>query len=40
MGRVIRAQRKGRAKGVYRGHTMRRIAPPQYRVLDYAERKG
>jgi len=40
MGRVIRAQRKGRRNGVYRSHKHHRIAPAQYRVLDYAERHG
>jgi len=40
MGRVIRAQRKGRANGVYRAHKHHRIGKPNYRTLDYAERNG
>jgi large subunit ribosomal protein L8e len=40
MGRVIRAQRKGKGHGVYRAHKHHRIAAAQYRRLDYAERHG
>jgi len=38
MGRVIRAQRKGRANGVYRAHKHHRVAAANYRIYDYAER--
>jgi len=40
MGRVIRAQRKGAPKGVFRAHTMLRKGPAKLRALDYAERRG
>jgi len=40
MGRVIRAQRKGKACGVFKAHTSGRIAAPYYRTLDFAERHG
>jgi large subunit ribosomal protein L8e len=40
MGRVIRAQRKGRSKGVFRTHKVHRVAPARFRNLDYAERHG
>jgi len=40
MGRVIRAQRKGRAKGVFKTHTTHRVAPARFRNLDYAEKHG
>lgn len=40
MGRVIRAQRKGRAKGVFRTHKTHRVAPASFRNYDYAERHG
>jgi len=40
MGRVIRAQRKGRQNGVYRAHKHHRVGAPNYRALDYAERNG
>jgi large subunit ribosomal protein L8e len=40
MGRVIRAQRKGRAKGVYKAHKHHRVAPAAFRSLDFAERNG
>ncbi|EGR34703.1 large subunit ribosomal protein 2, putative [Ichthyophthirius multifiliis] len=40
MGKVIRAQRKGRANGVFKAHKSGRIAPAQYRVYDFAERQG
>jgi len=40
MGRVIRSQRKGRAKGVYKSHNHHRVAPAAFRVLDFAERNG
>jgi len=40
MGRVVRAQRKGRQGGVFKSHKHHRVACPQYRVLDYTERNG
>merc|ERR1711907_536561 len=40
MGRVIRAQRKGRQKGVYKSNTHLRTAPAAFRTLDYAEKRG
>jgi len=40
VGRVIRSQRKGRAKGVYKSHNHHRVAPAAFRVLDFAERNG
>lgn len=40
MGRVIRAQRKGRQKGVYKSHNHHRVAPAAFRSLDFAERNG
>jgi len=40
MGRVIRAQRKGRQNGAYRSHKHHRVANPLYRPLDFAERHG
>jgi len=40
MGRVIRAQRRGRPNGVFRSHTIGRAGQPKHRALDYAERKG
>jgi len=39
MGRVIRAQRKGRG-GIFKAHTHKRQGPAHHRVLDFAERKG
>jgi hypothetical protein len=39
MGRVIRAQRKGRGS-VFRSHTKHRKGAPRLRSLDYAERHG
>ncbi|PHJ23168.1 60s ribosomal protein [Cystoisospora suis] len=39
MGRVIRAQRKGRGS-VFRAHTHKRKGAAQLRPLDYAERRG
>lgn len=40
MGRVIRAQRKGKACGVFKSHKSNRVAPPRYRTWDFAERHG
>ena len=40
MGKVIRSQRKGKPKGVYRGLKSKRVAPPRYRNLDYTEKEG
>jgi len=39
MGRVIRAQRKGRGS-VFRSHTKHRKGAPRLRALDFAERHG
>jgi large subunit ribosomal protein L8e len=39
MGRVIRGQRKGKGS-VFTAHTTGRIAPAQFRKLDYLEREG
>jgi large subunit ribosomal protein L8e len=40
MGKVIRCQRKGKAKGVFKTHKHHRVAAPYYRTLDYSERNG
>ena len=40
MGRTIRSQRKGRPNSIYRPHNFVRKAEPQYRTLDYSERRG
>jgi len=39
MGRVIRAQRKGKGS-VFRAVTTHRVGPAKFRSLDYAERSG
>jgi large subunit ribosomal protein L8e len=39
MGRVIRGQRKGKGS-VFRAHVTHRVAPAQFRKLDYIEREG
>jgi len=39
MGRVIRACRKG-GSTVYKSHTHHRVAPAQFRTLDFSERNG
>jgi len=39
MGRVIRAQRKGSSR-VFRSHYTNKVAPAQFRTLDFAEREG
>ena len=39
MGRVIRAQRKGRGS-IFKAHTANRQGPSKLRTLDYAERHG
>jgi len=39
MGRVIRAQRKG-SSTIFKAHSSKRIAPAQFRTLDFAEREG
>lgn len=39
MGRVIRAQRKGRGS-VFKAHTKKRVGAPKLRSLDFAERRG
>jgi len=40
MGRVIRAQRKGRAGGVFKSHNKHRKGAATFRTLDYAENHG
>eukprot|EP01132_Coremiostelium_polycephalum_P002443 gene2443-3016_t len=40
MGRIIRAQRKGKAGSVFGAHTHHRKGTPRFRALDYAERHG
>ena len=40
MGKIIRSQRKGKPGSVYRTPKSKRIAPPRYRNLDFAERQG
>jgi len=40
MGRVMRAQRQGRSKGVFRTHKVHRVAAAKFRNWDYAERNG
>jgi large subunit ribosomal protein L8e len=40
MGRVIRAQRKGRAEGVFKAHVKHRQGAARLRALDFAERHG
>lgn len=40
MGRVLRAQRKGRQNGVFKARTITRKGPAKFRVFDYAERHG
>jgi len=40
MGRVIRAQRKGRPGGVFKSHNKHRKGAAKYRVLDFGERHG
>jgi len=40
MGRVIRAQRKGRQGGVFKSHTFHRKGAAKFRTLDYSERHG
>lgn len=39
MGRVIRAQRKGRGS-IFKSHTKHRKGPVRLRAIDFAERKG
>jgi len=39
MGRVIRAQRKGRGS-VFKSHTTHRVGPAKLRSIDFAERSG
>ena len=39
MGRVIRAQRKGRGS-VFRSHNKHRKGVPRFRAVDFAERQG
>jgi large subunit ribosomal protein L8e len=40
MGKVIRAQRKGRAGGVFKSHSKHRVGAAKYRAIDYSERRG
>ena len=40
MGRVIRAQRKGKPKSIYKTHSLHRVAPAKFRPIDFVERKG
>jgi len=40
MGRVIRAQRKGRPGGVFKSHNKHRKGAAKYRSLDFGERHG
>merc|ERR1712032_1659252 len=40
MGRVIRAQRKGNPKSIYKTHSLHRVAPAKFRPIDFVERKG
>jgi len=40
MGRIIRAQRKGRPGGVFKAHTFHRKGAAKLRTLDFAERHG
>jgi len=40
MGRVIRAQRKGRQGGVFKSHNKHRKGAAKYRTLDFGERHG
>jgi len=40
MGRIIRAQRKGRKGGVFKAHTLHRVGAARLRVLDFGERNG
>lgn len=40
MGKVIRGQRKGKSKSVFKTHKAKRLAAPYYRTLDYSERNG
>jgi len=39
VGRVIRSQRKG-SSTIFKAHSAKRIAPAQFRTLDFAEREG
>jgi len=39
MGRVIRAQRKG-GSTIFNAHVHKRVAPAQFRTLDFAEKEG
>lgn len=40
MGRVIRGQRKGNPKSIYKAHTFHRVEPCKLRVADNAEKHG
>jgi len=40
MGRVIRAQRKGNPKSIYKSHTFHRVKPSNLRVIDHVEKHG
>ncbi|EGC40075.1 60S ribosomal protein L8 [Dictyostelium purpureum] len=40
MGRIIRAQRKGKKGSVFMSHSSHRKGSPRFRALDFAERNG
>ena len=40
MGRVIRSQRRGNQKGIFKTYGHHKMEKPQFRNLDYAERNG
>eukprot|EP00997_Jenningsia_sp_PLL12_P006253 NODE_2799_length_864_cov_79.992638_g2311_i0.p1 GENE.NODE_2799_length_864_cov_79.992638_g2311_i0~~NODE_2799_length_864_cov_79.992638_g2311_i0.p1 ORF type:complete len:260 (+),score=7.60 NODE_2799_length_864_cov_79.992638_g2311_i0:44-823(+) len=40
MGRVIRGQRKGNPKSIWKTHNLHRVAPAKFRTLDYSEKHG
>jgi large subunit ribosomal protein L8e len=40
MGRVIRNQRRGNPKGIFKAHNHHRLDKPMFRNLDFTERNG
>jgi large subunit ribosomal protein L8e len=40
MGRVIRSQRRGNQKSIFKTYGHLRMAKPQFRNLDFSEREG
>jgi large subunit ribosomal protein L8e len=40
MGRVIRSQRRGNQKSIFKAYNHHRMDKPQFRNLDFAERNG